>query len=217
MKRMSNQLFNLLDEPWIRVMDKDGAVEEKSIYDVLLHAQDYLRLAGETETQNLPVFRILEAILLAIYAKYDANGNFDPIEESEDASERWGELWEHKHFEEKPLREYLETYRDRFWLRDDQYPFMQSIKAKDGTDYKTSKLIGELSESNNKVRLFQSRLGEGKEKLYIVVAAKEDLTIASGSASLLIAADNVLQVRQGGTSMTLNKDISFTGGEFRIQ
>ena len=51
----------------------------------------------------------------------------------------------------------------------------------------------------------------------IVVAAKEDLTIASGSASLLIAADNVLQVRQGGTSMTLNKDISFTGGEFRIQ
>ena len=51
----------------------------------------------------------------------------------------------------------------------------------------------------------------------IVVAAKEDLTIASGNASLLIAADNVLQVRQGGTSMTLNKDISFTGGEFRIQ
>ena len=51
----------------------------------------------------------------------------------------------------------------------------------------------------------------------IVIAAKEDLTIASGSASLLIAADNVLQVRQGGTSMTLNKDISFTGGEFRIQ
>lgn len=172
MKRMSNQLFNLLDEPWIRVMDKDGAVEEKSIYDVLLHAQDYLRLAGETETQNLPVFRILEAILLAIYAKYDANGNFDPIEESEDASKRWGELWEHKHFEEKPLREYLETYRDRFWLRDDQYPFMQSIKAKDGTDYKTSKLIGELSESNNKVRLFQSRLGEGKEKLSCAEAAR---------------------------------------------
>ena len=51
----------------------------------------------------------------------------------------------------------------------------------------------------------------------IVVEAKEDLTIASGSASLLIAADDVLQVKQGGTSMTLNKDISFTGGEFRIQ
>lgn len=51
----------------------------------------------------------------------------------------------------------------------------------------------------------------------IVVEAKENLTISSNSASLLIAAEDRLQVRQGGTSMTLSGDISFTGGEFRIQ
>ena len=51
----------------------------------------------------------------------------------------------------------------------------------------------------------------------IVVDAKENLTISSNSASLLIAAEDRLQVRQGGTSMTLSGDISFTGGEFRIQ
>ncbi len=51
----------------------------------------------------------------------------------------------------------------------------------------------------------------------IVVEAKENLTISSNSASLLIAAEDRLQVRQGGTSMTLSGDIAFTGGEFRIQ
>ncbi len=51
----------------------------------------------------------------------------------------------------------------------------------------------------------------------IVIDAKDNLTIASNNASLLIAANNILQVKQGGTSMTINKDISFTGGEFRIQ
>lgn len=37
------------------------------------------------------------------------------------------------------------------------------------------------------------------------------------NASLLIAAKDKVQVRQGSTSMTLDGDIYFTGGEFRIQ
>lgn len=51
----------------------------------------------------------------------------------------------------------------------------------------------------------------------ILIEAEDNLTISSSSASLLIAADDVLQVKQGGTSMTLDGDIAFTGGEFRIQ
>lgn len=51
----------------------------------------------------------------------------------------------------------------------------------------------------------------------ILIQAQENLTVASGSASLLIAADDKVQVKQGGTTMTLRGDISFTGGEFRIQ
>lgn len=52
----------------------------------------------------------------------------------------------------------------------------------------------------------------------ITIQAKENLTIASGQASLLIAAEEKLQMKQGGnTAMTLSGDISFTGGEFRIQ
>lgn len=51
----------------------------------------------------------------------------------------------------------------------------------------------------------------------IVIEAEDNMTISSGNASLLIAAKDILQMKQGGTSMTLSEDISFTGGEFRIQ
>ena len=51
----------------------------------------------------------------------------------------------------------------------------------------------------------------------ILIQADGEMTIASGSASLLMAAEEILQVKQGGTTMTLSDDIYFTGGEFRIQ
>ena len=51
----------------------------------------------------------------------------------------------------------------------------------------------------------------------ILIQADGEMSIASGSASLLMAAEEILQVKQGGTTMTLSDDIYFTGGEFRIQ
>ena len=51
----------------------------------------------------------------------------------------------------------------------------------------------------------------------VAIQADDNLTITSNSASLLIAAKDKVQVKQGGTTMTLSGDISFTGGEFRIQ
>lgn len=51
----------------------------------------------------------------------------------------------------------------------------------------------------------------------IVIEAGDNLTISSANASLVLTAKDILQVRQGGTSMTLDDDIYFTGGEFRIQ
>ena len=51
----------------------------------------------------------------------------------------------------------------------------------------------------------------------IMIQADGEMTIASGSSSLLMAAEETVQVKQGGTTMTLSDDIYFTGGEFRIQ
>lgn len=162
---MKESKFNLLYEPWIRVMDPHGHITEVSIFEVLLNAQNYKKLAGETETQNAPVLRILEAIMMTAVYRYDENGNDALLEDENEAFERWSKIWKAGHVPEKMIKKYLELYKNRFWLIDEKYPFMQSPRAKIGTDYKTSKLIGELSESNNKTRLFQGRAGVGKEYL----------------------------------------------------
>ncbi len=46
----------------------------------------------------------------------------------------------------------------------------------------------------------------------IAIQAEGDMTIASGSDSLLVAAENTVQVKQGSTTMTLSDDIYFTDG-----
>ena len=51
--------FNLLTEPWVRVRRPDNTVQEVSLTDALLHAQDYVDLAGEMPTQDAAVLRLL--------------------------------------------------------------------------------------------------------------------------------------------------------------
>ena len=50
--------FNLLDEPWVRVLCPDCTVREVSLTDALLHAHEYKSLAGELPTQDVAVLRL---------------------------------------------------------------------------------------------------------------------------------------------------------------
>ena len=54
--------FNLLTEPWVRVRLPDNTVQEVSLTDALLHAQDYVDLAGEMPTQDAAMLRLLYSI-----------------------------------------------------------------------------------------------------------------------------------------------------------
>ena len=45
--------FNLLDEPWIKVMKRDGTIDEVSLITVFEQAHLYTDLAGELATQNV--------------------------------------------------------------------------------------------------------------------------------------------------------------------
>ena len=51
--------FNLLDEPWVRVLCADCTVREVSLTEALLHAHEYKGLAGELPTQDVAVLRLL--------------------------------------------------------------------------------------------------------------------------------------------------------------
>ena len=163
--------FNLLDEPWIRVMLPDFTQKELSLTDVLLKAHEIRDLAGELPTQDTAVLRLLLAVLHTVFFRCDENSEDFEIEEPDEALRRWGALWNEGSFPEIPVRRYLEEQRDRFWLFDPERPFFQVPGIK-GTDYAAAKLNGALSESNNKTRLFPSCAGEGKAALSYAEAAR---------------------------------------------
>ena len=164
--------FNLLEEPWIRVLTPEQVVREVSLTDALVNAHCYAGLAGELPTQDIAILRFLLAILYAVFSRVDADGEESPLESEDDALDRWAELWETGKFPKEPVAEYLNQWRERFWLFHPERPFYQVPEAAEGTEYASSKLNGTLSESANKVRLFPVRLGRDKQNLTFGEAAR---------------------------------------------
>lgn len=174
---MEQMEFNLLDEPWIRVMTEDCTVVERSLMQVLLNSHRYQRLAGELPTQDVALLRLLLAILQTVFYRVDPEDEDDPIEDRAAAIRRWQALWNAGRFPVQPIRTYLETWKDRFWLFHPEHPFYQVPAAAVGTKFKASKLNGELSESAHKMRLFPLRDGEEKETLSYAEAARWLVTL----------------------------------------
>lgn len=67
--------YNLITEPWIKVLDgKTNSENVVSIKELLQNASDYRQLAGEMHAQDLAILRLLEAILTAVYTRVDQTG-----------------------------------------------------------------------------------------------------------------------------------------------
>jgi CRISPR system Cascade subunit CasA len=162
--KLNEREFNLIDEPWIRVMDESCKVVEVSLLDAIINAHKYKSLGGELPTQDVAVMRLILAVIHTVVSRYDEYGDENDLEDSEDdALDRWKGLWEQGYFPENAVREYLEQWHERFWLFHPDRPFGQVAGLTAGTDYNSPKLNGEISESGNKIRLFSAY--SGKEKL----------------------------------------------------
>lgn len=182
--------YNLLDEKWIQVASKD-TVEKVSIKELFADAAKYKELAGDMKTQDFAVMRVMLAILHTVFSRFDSNG--DPygffevdnekflqtgelkesdLEDYEEALyQTWIDIWNAKEFP-KIVDEYLEKWRDRFFLYDDKYPFFQVIKeviekdATGGGEFYGKNINRLVSESNNKQAYFSPKDESYKE--YIV-------------------------------------------------
>ena len=66
--------YNLLSEPWIKVVDQNNMMQEVSLCDFFHNAHKYKQLAGETVTQDVAVYRILQAIVSTVFYRYDLEG-----------------------------------------------------------------------------------------------------------------------------------------------
>lgn len=169
---MEDKSFNLISEPWIRVETLENQIVQQSIREVLENSQKDQGLAGELPTQNAAVLRMLLAIVHTVVTRFNSDGEDSPLESQNDAYRRWAEIWDAGKLPEKAVNHYLDQVYDRFWLVHPEHPFMQAPIAKVGTVYPTSKLIGSIGESNNKLRLFQSRSGEEKQQIPLDEAAR---------------------------------------------
>ncbi|MBQ0037930.1 MAG: type I-E CRISPR-associated protein Cse1/CasA [Clostridiales bacterium] len=207
---MAGKEFNLLQEPWIRVMREDCSIEEVSLTEALLHAHSYRGLAGELPTQDAAILRLLLAVLHAVFEHVNVAGEDTEIENADDALDHWMELWEYGHFPEDPLRAYLKAQEENFWLFHPTKPFWQisniPAEASRPQSEPVQKINGAISESGNKARLFSERGGAEKTTLSNAEAARwlvcmnqyDDNTLKSGLGVALLGQFAVIMA-QGNT------------------
>lgn len=156
--------FNLIDEPWIRVSNQDGTVEEIGIRDILINAHQYRGLAGELDSQNIAVLRMLIALIHTAITNPIEEGH-EKVANDEQGIECWKKIWNEGCLPKNIISNYLDKWHERFWLFHPDFPFFQVNRAEKGTKNESSKLNGALSESNNKKRLFSFVSREGKQYL----------------------------------------------------
>ena len=177
--------FNLLDEPWIAVLaDTTGKKKDVSMLEFFRNTGSYHSLAGEMETQNFAVMRFLLSVVQTVFSRFDCQGRvLDGItlderwRQTEDvdeddiedyglaASESWKQLYSNGSFPDVVF-DYLEKWRDRFYLFDEDHPFFQvskkemdEIMSKIPNKNKPTTIYGKnlnrtISESENKTALF---------------------------------------------------------------
>lgn len=136
--------FNLIEEPWIAVLDSDsGERKEVSLLNLFENAEKYKCLAGEMEVQNFAVMRMILAIIHTVFSRFDVDGNTlpgiavddryiqtKPVDDDdiddyiEAIRQNWFELYSSNKFP-GIITEYLEKQKDRFFLFDNENPFYQ--------------------------------------------------------------------------------------------
>ena len=169
---MSNGEFNLLYEPWVVVLTNQGIEKEVSLLEAFEFAHEYRSLAGELPTQDFAILRLLLAVLYATFMRADIEGNPSKIDFPDKALMRWKQLWDRGGFPIEAIKARLVPYEERFYLFHPERPFYQVADLSKGTEYSAAKLIGDLSESGNKPRLFPLRTGEAKKYLSNAEAAR---------------------------------------------
>lgn len=112
MTENSEQLFNLIDEPWLLVEFSDGRVRETSIRSALSRAHELRRLHGDLPTQAFSQFRLLLALL-----RRAVDGPFTRSD--------WVRLWTDPELPKAVLDNYFNRWFNRFFLIHPTMPFYQ--------------------------------------------------------------------------------------------
>ena len=180
--------FNLVDEPWIKVITKDTYKEELvSLKKLFSDPTKYISLAGEMPIQNLAILRLLLAILTTAYSRKNFEGQaynwlklvedgLEANDAKDELQETWEELYENNNFSSTIL-DYLQEHKSEFDFFG-EHPFYQVTKAEYDALVPTNKNIASgkgtvsvkqinrrISESNNTPAIFSPTTSEEKNKI----------------------------------------------------
>ena len=154
---MKNPEYNLLDEPWIPVRLLDGTITEVGLLELLRRTTDIADLACELPTQDMAIQRLLLAVAYRVAAPRDAH----------DWARQWDEGAPTEH-----MIEYLERWRERFYLFGGRFPFMQVADLRTEKDeVKPLDAIVACVPKEDR-RLFSTRQGPGVARLSPADAAR---------------------------------------------
>ena len=116
---MKNPEYNLLDEPWIPVRLVDGTITDVGLLELLRRTTDIAELACELPTRSIAIQRLILAIAYRVATPRDARD--------------WARQWDDGAPTEQMI-EYLERWRDRFYLFGGRFPFMQVADLRTAKD-----------------------------------------------------------------------------------
>jgi len=140
---MKNPEFNLLDEAWIPVRLLDGTIADVGLLELLRRTTDIADLACELPTQSIAIQRLVLAIAYRVAPPGDARD--------------WARQWNDGAPTERMI-EYLERWRDRFYLFGGRFPFMQVADLRTAKD-SVSGLEKLIADVPNGEQFFTTRHG----------------------------------------------------------
>lgn len=106
--------YSLLDEPWLPVRLADGSDTRLGLIDTFTRSREIVALADTAPPSLVAQYRLLLAIVHRALVS---------------AGIRWKDVdrahWYANGLPLEPIEAYLSHWRERFWLFDDEHPFMQ--------------------------------------------------------------------------------------------
>lgn len=160
-EKKGEDMFSLLDEPWIRVQDITGSPLEVSIRQVFDGSQELSRVRGESPAQDYAVLRMLLAIFWRAH-QLDQDADYrEWLSASALSAQRYDK--------DERVLEYLDRFAERFNLLDDEAPFMQvaDLRTKDGATKSISMIVPEAQDD-----YFTMRAGEELHSLSLAEATR---------------------------------------------
>jgi CRISPR system Cascade subunit CasA len=117
---MNRSSFDVLEQPWIPVIRRDGSREELGILPCLEHAHELREIRDPSPTEEFGLYRLLITFVLDALVLADRRPEH-PLD--------LGALIDEGHFDAQMLRHYVAQCGDVFDLFHPERPFLQSAGA----------------------------------------------------------------------------------------